>query len=273
MGRVDRHDFESLSRHLSINIVETAEVCFYYRGRNRHSFNRIFLVTESGGGDNFIHNHDTGQRLPMTAGNLYFMPANADLQFSFNTDMHFISLHFHLELFRHFEVFSLHRSCESMVDARDCIAELQSIISAPYSLYSQCKLHSLIFQLAAEFQGKQDFQTAKLLELSQKYHRLFEYIADRADASTTIDDLTTIAGIPRDTLSREFSRDCGIPLKKYLMQYLIRRAETLLARPGATARAAAETLNFNNEYYFSRFFKQNTGRTPGEYRREMNRHA
>ena len=83
--------------------------------------------------------------------------------------------------------------------------------------------------------------------------------------------MAAVVKMSRDTLSREFPRDCGITLKRYLTQSIVRRAEKMLLEPETSARMVAEALRFNNEYYFSRFFRKNTGRTAGEYRKQENR--
>ena len=71
----------------------------------------------------------------------------------------------------------------------------------------------------------------------------------------------------RDTLSRNFSRDFGIPLKRYLIEILVAQGEKLLRDPELRLRDIARRLRFNDEYYFSNFFKRETGTSPSEYRR------
>jgi AraC-like DNA-binding protein len=271
MGRIDRHDLEHLSHHLTLKIAEAAEVCFQFTGRNRHSFNRMFLVIGEDGGKNFIHNHTSGQHLPMRTGIIYFIPSNTDLEFSFATDMRFISFHFYLELFNNFDVFSMQNQFATSPDSNNFIPELSAIIRGEFTLSSQCRLQGIVMELAAVFLKAETTQAEKIYFITRKYAALFEFIKNEANAMTTIDDLAAIVRIPRDTLSREFSRDCGVTLKQYLIQAIVRHAEKLLLEPQASARAVAEALRFNNEYYFSRFFKKNTGRTPGEYRQQENR--
>ena len=271
MARLDRHDLEHLSQHLTIKIVEAAEVSFRFSGRNCHSFNRMFLVIAAGGGENFIHNHTTGRHLPMGPGKIYFMPRNTDLEFSFNPDMRFISFHFYLELFNHFDVFSMQHQCAVSSDRSGFIPELSAIIRGKFSLSSQCRLQGIVMAQAAVFLKTETARIEKLDFITHKYAALFEFIRNTADATTSIDDLAAVVKMSRDTLSREFPRDCGITLKRYLTQSIVRRAEKMLLEPETSARMVAEALRFNNEYYFSRFFRKNTGRTAGEYRKQENR--
>ena len=96
--------------------------------------------------------------------------------------------------------------------------------------------------------------------------KMLEYIRNEADAQTGIDDLAEVAGMSRDRLSRVFSRDAGISLKKYLERELIRQASHILIS-GKNVRETAESLNFSSEYYFSRFFHKHTGSPPARYRK------
>ncbi len=267
MGRLQRHDLERLGNCLELTLVEAADVSFHYEGRNRYSFNRIFLVISENGGDNHVHNHTAEQHLPMRKGMIIFMPGNTDLEFSFRSDMRFISFHFHLELFGHVDVFSGQTACDRLTGQDEVIDEFVEILNAPgCDIADLCRMRGEIMKLASGFINVKPLGVERLDLINSKYAAVFDYIRNRADATTGIDDLAEIAGVSRDYLSREFARDCGVTLKQYLNRNLIRRAERLLLQAGATARQVAEELHFNNEYYFSRFFKKHTGATTREYR-------
>ncbi|UKI34755.1 MAG: helix-turn-helix domain-containing protein [Lentisphaeria bacterium] len=67
----------------------------------------------------------------------------------------------------------------------------------------------------------------------------------------------------RSTLSRSFSRDTGITLKKYISHQLQLQAALLLRESRLSIKEIARKLNFNDEYYFSHFFKRESGVSPG----------
>ena len=266
MGKLERYDIERLSRHLNVKIVEAALANFAGKGRNNHTYNRLFLVISESGGDNYIHNHSCNEHFPMQSSHIYFIPGNTDLEYSFCFDMTFVSFHFNLELFNNYDIFSLQKNFMAISKHDFNLNRIAAYIRGGPELNALCFLEGTVMCIASEFIQSGAGKFERLDFITRKYGPLFEYIREKADASTTVEALAEVAGITRDTLSREFSRDCGITLKQYLTRELILRAENLLLAPKTSARSVAEKLNFNDEYYFSRFFKKNTGHTPGQYR-------
>lgn len=81
--------------------------------------------------------------------------------------------------------------------------------------------------------------------------------------------LAETIGVSRSTVSREFKACYGIPLKRYLLEFQLKRARELLLGVGAPVATVAETLGFESAHYFFRFFKKYTGMTPGEFRKNF----
>ena len=70
-------------------------------------------------------------------------------------------------------------------------------------------------------------------------------------------------------LSLLFRQQTGLSYSEYLTRLRLDRACRLLENPDLTIREIAELSGFADSDYFSRFFKQNTGVRPGEYRRRI----
>ena len=106
----------------------------------------------------------------------------------------------------------------------------------------------------------------KNMKNREKYTAVLKRM-EEVDARTSLADLAVVAGVSQDALSRNFSRDFGIPLKRCLINHLISRAEQLLRNPNLQIQEIAKILKFSDVYYFSKFFKNETGATPSSYRR------
>lgn len=82
----------------------------------------------------------------------------------------------------------------------------------------------------------------------------------------TVEGLASIAGIDRWKYTRLFKEVTGqVPLQ-YLNEVRINQAKKWLASADDKLLDIALNAGFNNEYYFSRRFKQTVGISPGQYR-------
>lgn len=76
-------------------------------------------------------------------------------------------------------------------------------------------------------------------------------------------------GMSYDRFRRRFTQLAGVPPARYRNDRQIARACELMQQGTLTDRAIAERLGFCDEFYFSRRFKQVTGSSPREYRRNI----
>jgi AraC-like DNA-binding protein len=87
-------------------------------------------------------------------------------------------------------------------------------------------------------------------------------------------DLRALAhdlGMSYDGFRKRFTRATGLPPARYRGTRLIDRACELMQQGALTDRQIAEQLGFCDEFYFSRRFKQVTGRRPRQFRASLPR--
>ena len=65
-----------------------------------------------------------------------------------------------------------------------------------------------------------------------------------------------------------FRQHTGLTPYQYYLQLRVYQAQELLQNPKLAIKEIAAAMNFDNQYYFSRFFKQKTGMAPSRWRRE-----
>ncbi len=68
-------------------------------------------------------------------------------------------------------------------------------------------------------------------------------------------------------LSRRFRRLAGCTLTDYIIETRIRQAKKLLIHSEIPIQHISMNVGFENANYFSRVFKQQTGQSPGAFRR------
>ncbi|MDE6161534.1 MAG: helix-turn-helix domain-containing protein, partial [Muribaculaceae bacterium] len=59
----------------------------------------------------------------------------------------------------------------------------------------------------------------------------------------------------------------GVSPINWIARFVIAESKALLDRPDMSIKEIAATLNFSNQSFFGRYFKQHTGMAPGRYRR------
>lgn len=93
------------------------------------------------------------------------------------------------------------------------------------------------------------------------------YIESHYNQILTVDQLASRAGLSRTSYTRHFKRLTGqLPLD-YVNRVRLERSKQLLQITDDRLHDIASHVGFNNEYYFSRRFKQYSGVSPGVYRR------
>lgn len=78
-------------------------------------------------------------------------------------------------------------------------------------------------------------------------------------------------GMSYDGFRKRFARIAGMPPARYRATRVIDRACELMQQGALTDRQIAEGLGFCDEFYFSRRFKQVTGRSPRHFRASLPR--
>ena len=76
-------------------------------------------------------------------------------------------------------------------------------------------------------------------------------------------------GMSYSSFRRLFKKHTGLAPNQYLLDIKLRRAQTLLTTTSLRVQRIAADCGFENQYYFSRFFKQRTGFSPLHYRKQF----
>jgi len=267
--RNDRYDIEEKFNALRFELCEAAEVKFQARGRNRFPFSRLFSVFETfPGPKSVLINHTQDQRFEMETGKLYFLPSGVDFEFDFQKTTHFLSFHFHLERYGA-EVFAGERLFQCLADEDGTIPQLLALLRNEHpSLRQYWKLRQLLSAEISRLLPESAVpETDEDAARYARYAGLLRFLREEAHGALSIEDLAVVAGIPQQRLSREFPHDFGMTLKQYLARSVAARAEMLLRNPKIKVREVARKLRFRDEYYFSRFFRHETGASPSDYRK------
>jgi AraC family transcriptional regulator len=98
-------------------------------------------------------------------------------------------------------------------------------------------------------------------------NRVTDYIRDHLADDIGLAELSSLAGCSPQHFKRAFKRSIGSPPHRFLMARRVERAQALLARRDLSIADVALSCGFATQSHLTSVFRQQTGSTPGQWRR------
>lgn len=122
-------------------------------------------------------------------------------------------------------------------------------------------MHCVLTLLCREAQNQ---RTAR--KIANTSAAILDYVELHYAEPLTNRFLASKFGYHPNYIGRLVLEQTGMPLHRYLLQLRIRHGINLLTTTQMTVAQIAETVGFRSASYFSQYFKQCTGHTPGKFR-------
>ncbi|MFC5704479.1 helix-turn-helix domain-containing protein [Cohnella faecalis] len=103
-------------------------------------------------------------------------------------------------------------------------------------------------------------------QLTESIHEIANYIQQHPGVPHRVDDLAARAGLSSRYFSIKFKELIGMSVQTFLIRSRIDRAHHLLIHAGMNVTEVADALGYRDIFFFSRQFKQYTGKSPSEIR-------
>jgi AraC-like DNA-binding protein len=113
-----------------------------------------------------------------------------------------------------------------------------------------------------------EFKVRKTVDKDIRLNKSLQYIHEHINRNISICDLATVSCVSDDHFIRLFKNEMGQTPLKYINSKKIEKAQLLLLTTNSPIRDIALDLSVDNISYFNKLFKQYTGKTPVEYRKE-----
>ncbi len=107
----------------------------------------------------------------------------------------------------------------------------------------------------------------KALQMEQ----LTAYLLERLDRTLTLEQMGEELGLSTTKLWRLVHEKQGCGPMAYFLQLKIEEAKRLLTKTSLNVTEVAERLGFSSVHYFSKMFKEKTGKTPSAYAKTVDR--
>ncbi len=133
-----------------------------------------------------------------------------------------------------------------------------------YGVIVKNRLFEIIHSIAGDINP--DRLQKKDTEMDVRVLKVKHFVKDNPHVFLSCEDMARYCNISVKQLNRLFLKHEGISLLAYLHKEKIGQAKALLAEEKISLREISEYLGFSSVYYFSRFFSNHEGITPGEYR-------
>ncbi|MBI4979245.1 MAG: helix-turn-helix transcriptional regulator [Spirochaetes bacterium] len=224
--------------------------------------NRLYIV-KSGSGTVLID----GTTVRLFGGHAYLFPVNRKISFSCDDILEKFFIHFSLSLHGLFDIFELY---EPNGYARAVDPSVFGVIDrfSTENLKESLAVHDVLRPIITSFIGPERSDIPMKITLAQKYRPLLSHIDANLSIALSLNDLADIMNLTPAYLSSSFKRDTGKTLKRVIIGHIVRRAERELVSTDRKIRDIAGELGFADEFYFSKFFKRETGIPPTVYRQQ-----
>jgi AraC family transcriptional regulator of arabinose operon len=103
-------------------------------------------------------------------------------------------------------------------------------------------------------------------QLTESIHEVANYIQQHPGTAHRVEDLAVRAGLSSRYFSIKFKDLIGMSVQTYMIRTRIERAQHLLIHAGMNVTEVADALGYRDIFFFSRQFKQYTGKSPSEVR-------
>lgn len=98
-----------------------------------------------------------------------------------------------------------------------------------------------------------------------------QYVEQHYMLNLSLETLASKAGVSLSYYSRMFKILKGVSFSDYITSLRISRAKVLLLLPASRLREVAQSVGYNDEFYFSKMFKKVVGLSPSEYIKKQTR--
>ncbi len=211
------------------------------------------LITESG-------------TLTLQPYHIYLIPAKLPFSSQCDTYLEKLYVHFRVFILPNQDLLSELDHILEIDSSREEIEKLKEVLHSgdisavlPFRL----KLDQIILGAVQPFVEKYSDD----LSIYLKFEKFFTYTTTHIYADLSIGDVCQNIGTTPRKLAYHYKKATGQSVKSYLNTILLNRIKFLLQTTDMSVRDISAELHFNNEFYCSRFFKNQGGISPREFRK------
>ena len=148
---------------------------------------------------------------------------------------------------------------------------LQNHLSCPDSPHKELSLRLLFASMAYDLHDLHDFQDEELLHQTYSageniLRKFMQHLHDPSQLYLNVNEYANLFNITPKYFSSVCKRLTGKTANQLISDEIIRSAQIMLRDSSKSIKQIAAMLGFKNQSHFGRFFRQQTGVSPQQYR-------
>lgn len=230
---------------------------------SRNPYSRLYIVKDGAG----ILKTEKGD-IPLVPGNMYFIPSGYRFSYSC-TYLEKLFFHFSVNDLEKYDIFSrLDQIYVLPYAQRDYDTLLDCLQSKSY--YDFLKLEATLLSQVVRFADECALPVQMAKQYSVLTTRIIAFIQEHVSIKLSIDDLSKALFVSESKIRKTFRAEMGMPIGKYMDDMVFEKAKLLLAEKELPLSYISAQLDFCDQFYFARRFKEKVGQTPSAFRHKIN---
>ena len=250
--------------NMTFSSVSYAELDYRWEFESPGSpYTRVYLV-ESGEAQIWCN----GEEIKLTPNNVYILPAGTHFSCKCENFMNKIFFHINVLRYNNYDILDGHESCIILKNRQAEIERAKELLSKD-DVNSVLTMKSLVLNLLIDAIEQENIQLGKIEEYSDSIKGALSIIEKNLSASLRIPDIAEKLYISESRLQKDFKKQIGVAIGKYINDRLMSRALELIHENKLPVKEISETLGFCDQFYFSRRFTQYFKISPSNYKKNM----
>ena len=250
--------------NMTFSTVSYAELDSSWNCRKMQApFTRIYLIDS--GEARIICNNEV---IPLIPGNAYILPAGLDFESECNGRMTKIFFHISILRYNKYDMLNGCHKCIVLKDKRELIEKIKKLLEEE-SVNSVLMIKSNILSLVAQGIEQEGIDLGDIEEYSATVKTAIKIVESDLKASLKVSEIAEKLYISESRLQKEFKKEVGVPIGKYIDDRLMLRAESMLREKSHTVKEISDILGFCDQFYFTRKFTKRFGSSPSSYKKKL----
>lgn len=208
------------------------------------------------------------QEICMQPGNIYMIPPGVPTDFWCDDTAEKFFYHINVVKYNYYDLFSGFTDCIILENRQQDIEKI-SKLWFENSIQSALALKEQLYSIVLDALEQAQIDPGKVEVYSSSIKGAIRYIERNLSANLSVEQIAANLQISKFRLQKDFSREVGVSLRKYINDRLMFAAESLLRQQDCSVKSVSEQLGFCDQFYFSRRFRQRFGFSPAKYRKNM----